>query len=256
MSDTTDGKPTKKLKVVKQCKINDVQAMVKEAWEAMGKVLEQREKDLTINWGETTQAEFLKIFGSEGKRKIEVELSLKGDHHKVKMTAREIMLDGIRRFIDLRELITLDDFINYIYDRDHPDAQINGKDPRKSGMPETFTANVNGEQESDYKINIGINFIGRKGGNGFRACATVMGVDSRVATLCHEMSHFVKKWSDPSLGGMGTSDYDVDGNKPPRNVDDWTILDHQDGAAKMVSRGDPNVFDNAYNIEKYFEIEV
>lgn len=255
MSDTTSGKPEKKLKVVKQCKINDFNAMVEEAWKAMGNVLEQREKDLTTNWGEVTQAEFLKIFGSEGKREIEVEMSLKGEPHKVIMTAREIMLDGIRRFNNLRELITLNDFINYIYDRDHPDDPINSKIPRDPKMPETFAANVNGEKESDYKINIGINFIGRKGGNGLRACATVMGEDSRVATLCHEMSHFVKKWSDPSLGGMGTGDYDDTGRRlKRREKDSWSAKQHNDGADLLVKNGSELVFDNAYNIERYFRI--
>lgn len=256
MNDFTKGKPTKKLKIVNQCKINDFRAMIKETLEAMDKVLAQRTNDLEV-WGEKEQAEFYKIFGSRGERIIEVEMSLRGDHHKVKMMAREVMQDCIRRLKWIKEQLTLDDFINNIYDPDNPNDPTNTTIPRESGIPKTFSASVNAEEENDYKVKIGINFTGRLQGNRERRCATVTGVDSRVTTLCHEMSHFVKKFTDPTIGGMGTSDYNDKGLRPvPGQKDKWSILQHQLGAKEMIERGDPNVFDNAYNIEKYFEITV
>lgn len=48
MNDFTKGKPTKKLKIVNQCKINDFRAMIKETLEAMDKVLAQRTNDLEV----------------------------------------------------------------------------------------------------------------------------------------------------------------------------------------------------------------
>ncbi|WP_330985861.1 MULTISPECIES: hypothetical protein [Enterobacterales] len=254
MSDVTKGKPAKKLKIINQCKINDFRAMMEEALAAMDRVLAQRTKDLEV-WGEKEQTEFYRIFGSKGDRIIEVEMSLRGDGHKVKMTAREVMQNCIRRLKWIKGQMTLDDYINEIYDPDNPDDPTNSAIRPKSGMPKTFSAYVNEQKQDDYKVHIGINFTGRVEGGNTRVCATVMGSDSRVTTLCHEMSHFVKIFADPEHGGMGTSDYDVKGRKPASGQKDKdTILQHQSGANDMVIRNDYNVFDNAYNIEKYFEI--
>lgn len=255
MNDFTKGKPTKKLKIVNQCKINDFRAMIKETLEAMDKVLAQRTNDLEV-WGEKEQAEFYKIFGSRGERIIEVEMSLRGDHHKVKMTAREVMQDCIRRLRWIKEKLTLDDFINNIYDPDNPNDSTNTTIPRDPSMPETFAAFVNNELVKEYKVHIGINFTGRIKGKGIRTCATVTGIDSRVSTLCHEMSHFVKIFNDPQHGGMGTSDYDLNGMKPKTNTDNFSAEQHNKGATTLVKQASECVFDNAYNIERYFEIVV
>lgn len=251
MSDVTKGKPTKKLKIINQCKINDFRAMMEEALAAMDRVLVQRTKDLDA-WGEKEQAEFYRIFGSKGERVIEVEMSLRGDGHKVKMTAREVMQDCIRRLKWLKGQMTLDDYINEIYDSDN---SINNTTSSMSGVIRIFAAHVKEQKQSDYKVYIGINFTGRKKSGGIRTCASVTGVDSRVSTLCHEMSHFVKKYSDPEHGGMGTSDYDNTGRKPdPEERDNWSAEQHKSGADMLVKLRSECVFDNAYNIERYFEI--
>lgn len=148
------------------------------------------------------------------------------------------MIDCVRRLKWIRAQLTVESFVNKINDE------------------KAFCASVTSGLEKNYKIEIGINFTGRKN-NGTRKCANVMGVDSRVATLCHEMSHFDKHYVDPMLGGMGTSDYDVDGKKhSTRELDKWSIQEHRLGADKLVKTGDSNVFDNAYNIERYFELEL
>lgn len=168
------------------------------------------------------------------------------------------MKDCVRRLRLIVSELSVDSFINLIYDPDNPEAPTNSKIPRDPTLPRTFGAFVNSEQQGNYKINIGINFTGRvKKRSGIRICSTVMGMGSRVSTLCHEMSHFEKKFADSSLGGMGTFDYDVDGRKPlPGEKDNWSYEQHLAGADKLVKTKDENVFDNSYNIERYFEIIV
>lgn len=256
MTNTTKGKPTKDKTVVNQCKINDFNAMMKEAGDAMDKVLAQREKDLKT-WGEKEKNDFLKIFGSDGECLVRVNSPIRGVKNIVEMKAVDVMKDCIRRLKEIKGALTLDSYINLIYDPDNPDAPTNSKIPRPHGLPDTFCAYVNYEQQANYKVYIGINFTGRIKVNNVRACEVVMGKGSRVATLCHEISHFEKTFLDFSRGGMGTGDYDVDGRRPERNENDkWTYEQHLEGAKKLVRIGSENVFDNAYNIEKYFEIIV
>ncbi|WBM70189.1 hypothetical protein OH773_18895 [Buttiauxella sp. WJP83] len=237
MSGPTKATLSKDKKTLNQCLKNDFKIMVQEALDAMGRVLDQREKDLK-DWTPDKQDEFHKIFGSRGEREIPVDLPLRGVSDIHNMTAREIMLDGIRRLRDIKGQLTVNDFIN----------EIDG--------PKAFCARVSSGQQSNYKVHIGINFTGRLKNHGFRSCMSVMGEDSRVSTLCHEMSHFVKKFAEPSQGGMGTSDYDENCHKKKHEdgEDKSSFEQHKDGANKMVKKEDPNVFDNAYNIERYFQI--
>ncbi|WP_330986294.1 MULTISPECIES: hypothetical protein [Enterobacterales] len=141
----------------------------------MDRVLAQRTKDLEV-WGEKEQTEFYRIFGSKGDRIIEVEMSLRGDGHKVKMTAREVMQNCIRRLKWIKGQMTLDDYINEIYDPDNPDDPTNTTIPRDPDMPETFAAFVNSELEKNYEVHIGINFTGRIQGAGGQ-------------NLCHSNGH-------------------------------------------------------------------
>ncbi|WP_152693324.1 hypothetical protein [Franconibacter helveticus] len=69
------------------------------------------------------------------------------------------------------------------------------------------------------------------------------GPDSRVATLCHEMSYY---------GFILNSD-DV----PPHGKDPLhtTPKEFQMQANSMVNHGSSGVMQNAYNIERYFEIQ-
>lgn len=250
MKDRTRGKPSKEKTIVKQCKINDFNAMIEEALEAMERVLLQRELDLKT-WGEKEQTEFYTIFGSRGERLIDVDMPLRGISSVQKMTARELMLDCIRRLHWIKNQLTLDSFVNMIHGPANPQG-VNGK-------PDTvkiFTAYVNSDRQDDFKIFIGINFTGRVNSKNVKTCMSTTGADSRVSTLCHEMSHFVKHYSNPYLGGMGTLDYESDGSKPKGNKDSSSAKGHLEGANILVKRQGVNVFNNAYNIEKYFEIEV
>jgi hypothetical protein len=255
MSDTTKGKASKSGTVINQCKINDFNAMIEETLKAMEEVLNQREKDLN-EWTEDKQKEFYTIFGSKGECVVNVNIPIRGMRNIVKMQARDVMKDCVRRLKLIKGELNQDSFINLIFDPDNPDAPTNSKIPRDPKSPRTFCAFVNQEQQDNYKINIGINFTGRIS-DGMRTCSAVTGVSSRVATLCHEMSHFEKKFSDSFLGGMGTVDYDVNGRKPlPSEKDKWSYKEHLDGAKILVNKGDENVFDNSYNIEQYFEVKL
>ncbi|HBA6820088.1 TPA: hypothetical protein J1W43_003790 [Escherichia coli] len=257
MSDKTRGKPAKKTVIINQCKINDFDAMIKETLEAMDRVLKQREDDLTF-WKEDEQKqnEFFQIFGSKGERVIQVDMPLRGKSNIVGMEAKDVMLDCIRRLKWIRSQLTPNSFINRIYDPDNPNDPTNSKLPRDPKAPRTFAAYVNSEQQSDFQINIGINFTGRINDKNMRVCSTVMGARGRVSTLVHELSHFEKNFTNPTLGGMGTLDYEADGSKPLPNQDNSSYQGHLDGAALLVREKSEDVFNNSYNIEKYFEIEL
>lgn len=230
--------------------------MMKEASEAMDRVLAQREKDLKT-WGYNEQEEFFKIFGSKGERLVHINMPIKGKENIVEMAAIDVIKDCIRRFRSIKKTLTQESYLNKIYDPDNPNASTNYSFPIEYKGPKVFCAFVNPEQQEDYKINIGINFTGRKDSSGTRTCEKVMGIGSRVATLCHEISHFEKKYSNNNLGGMGTGDYDENGQKPlPTAPDNLNYLQHLSIADDFVLRGDEKAFDHAYNIERYFQIVV
>lgn len=248
MSDMTSGKPLKKTEktkeniVFKQCKINDYDAMIDETLKAMDRVLERREADLT-RWGDKEKNEFSTIFGRKGEDKIKVNMPIRGKENIVIMEARDIMKDCVRRIKYVRSTMSTKDFINKI------------NDPKRE-----VCAKVPGEPQSDYKVEIGINFVGRRkkdGATANRICLNVTGPDSRVSTLCHELSHIPKLWTNPSGGGMGTSDYNSKGEKQsPFDDDKDSYEEHVIGANKLIKDLSDSVFDNAYNIERYFEIKI
>lgn len=255
MSDKTKGNPSKNKTVINQCKINDFKVMIKETLESMDRVLTQRELDLKI-WGEKEQDEFYTIFGSVGEHVLDIDMPVRGVSRIQKMTAREVMQDCIRRLCWIKRQLTLDSFINRIYDPDNPNDLHNSTLPRDLRAPKTFAAYVSSSQQRDFKINIGINFTGRINDKNVRTCLANTGINSRVATLCHEMSHFEKNFVDPTLGGMETLDYESDGSKPLPNQDNSSYAGHLAGADKLVREGSKDVFNNSYNIERYFQIEV
>lgn len=184
MSGTTKVALSKDKVTINQCIKNDFKIMVQEAIDAMGRVLEQRKKDLET-WAPENQDEFLKIFGSHGERVIPVEIFTRGISQVKNMTAREIMLDSIKRLTWIRKQLKIDDYVNMI------------------DSPKIFCAKVSSGQESNYKVYIGINFTGRLKNNGVRACMNIMAEDSRVSTLCHEMGHFVKNSQYQAKGEWG-----------------------------------------------------
>lgn len=242
MSDKTHGKPSKEMIVFKQCKINDFDAMITETLEALDKVLNQREKDLKT-WEDKEKNEFQTTFGIWGDEFVHINMPVRGEQHLVKISAKGVMEDCIRRIRYVKSTMTIKSFIN------------------KINEPREVSAKVPGEPQKDYKVEIGINFVGRRkkdSNEKKRICSKLTGHDSRVSTLCHELSHIPKFFTDPNGGGMGTSDYDSEGNKQsPYQEDNDDYNGHVKGANKLITENKFDlVFDNAYNIERYFEIEI
>lgn len=126
--------------------------------------------------------------------------------------ARDWILDGVKKML-----------------------KLNGELSAKNFKPtlENVHAYVVGTQDKDYEIFIGKKFVKDK----------MTGHDSRVATLCHEMSHYGFI--------LNSSDVPPQGKNPLQT----SPKQFQEQANLMVSKGDTGVMQNAYNIERYFEIE-
>lgn len=90
---------------------------------------------------------------------------------------------------------------------------------------------------STLRINICQNFV----------CKPLTGKNSRVSTLCHELSHFYRNGAQGEYGGMGTDDMPTKGgfnnNKSYVKNADALKIEHSQ-----------YVFKNAYNVERYFEL--
>lgn len=240
MSDTTTSFPSKEKKVFKQCKINDFEAMIAETLGALDKVLEQRTKDLNL-WGEKEQRDFLNIFGWEGNEVVHVDMPVRGVSNLVEMTAKEVIFDCVERISYVRGTMTVSSFLNRI------------------DSAREVCASVKGEPQDNYEVEIGINFVGRRNRNNGkdRICMSITGRDSRVSTLCHELSHIPKQYASPKDGGIGASDYDSKGIKKSPYKDDMESYEqHVAGANLLIFNKSECVFDNAYNLERYFEIDI
>ncbi|WP_052184450.1 hypothetical protein [Rahnella aquatilis] len=98
-------------------------------------------------------------------------------------------------------------------------------------VDENVHASVNKTQDRDFIIDIGKKFGNDK----------MRGRDSRVATLCHEMSHYGII--------LNTSDMTPSGKNPMK----ISPKDFQSFADDLVRKHDTGVMMNAYNIERYFE---
>ena len=74
------------------------------------------------------------------------------------------------------------------------------------------------------------------------------GKDSKVSSLCHELTHLVRYGPKGMYGGMQSEDMPVD--KELQNAKEYDIF-----ADKLIKKTDMTLFENAYNIERYFEID-
>ncbi len=185
-------------------------------------ILELRDKSLSEcekNKNSKDADEFKKIFGTEVDKEI-----YDGT------TALIVMQDGLRRLRAIHDKMIR--------------ADNNGKMTcyyLNNTICGNFTARVNGNVDRDYSIFIAQKFLN----------LDVTGVNSQVATLCHEMSHFVKTGKDGVNGGMGTGDLNASGEEAFLSGES-----HKIAASQMVNMHSKNVFRSAYNIERYFEISL
>jgi|GEM_PF-814668 len=258
---STKGTSEKKKQCVKETKVtNQFKKMMDEALEATKKVLEQRQKDLSDKgWNADKQKEFFEIFGINGNDVITVDS--KEEREKVRkvrdackdpdiippmdpyievrdsITACFYMKEGVDRIIDICNKISVRAPIdnaqivhgNFVNHTDMKGSSANVKSDQNLGLnPDLYKDNL--------KINIHQNFV----------CKPLMGYDSQVSTLCHELSHFFRS-QDAKHGGMGTDDMPVSGG--------FDVAKGYYGYANDLKKmGSQDIFKNAYNIEGYFEL--
>ncbi|HIC1389013.1 TPA: hypothetical protein ACWZ8I_004228 [Escherichia coli] len=114
-----------------------------------------------------------------------------------------------------------------------------------------FAAFVSPSKDMPYIINIGAKFEYRDGKKN-----PVTGKDSHVATLCHEMSHIQWYYGDNKKGGMWSQDYTTTDKYSTCKEDEVSYDEHIRIATKLISKQKDQIFENAYNIERYFEIRL
>ncbi|WP_080993357.1 M35 family metallo-endopeptidase [Trabulsiella odontotermitis] len=130
--------------------------MIREALREQHKKLLKCKKEME-RWDLNAKKRFITIFGFENEK------------------ARQWILNGINKMINLNETIPIDNFIK---------------------LDENVYASVN-STDLDHKINIGRKF----------SKAPLTGQDSQVVTLCHEMSHFDDILGTKDLGENNPKQY-------------------------------------------------
>lgn len=261
---STNGQTEKNDNNIKTTTVkNDFKIMMREALPAAREVLEQRRKDLSKEgWNDDKQKEFYKIMGVEGNVKITHRYKVCNDEgRQYKMEEDEsTVIEFMRKSVD-RMIVICDNLC--VEDEGIPSPQYD-----ESGNPTNevvlkygnfvnktysggYSAYVNSnltwnkkpdEYKQNLEINIGHNFIGKK----------LFGDNSKASTLCHEISHFVRfgyigDGDKGRFGGVGTDDLPNDKD----HKKDGTYITY---ANKLVENHDLEVFQNAYNFERYFQI--
>ncbi|EAZ0462821.1 hypothetical protein OJ34_23655 [Salmonella enterica subsp. enterica] len=256
---STTGQTSNEDKSLQEAIVSDqFKKIIDEAFEKTKSILQKRYDNLTKEW-DSYKDEFSSIFGIDGDDTIFVNYYTRGQQidpdnvprtprntpSEMEMTAHQFMIDGVKRLMDICEKLYID---NREYDK------IWGFDRYGSFINETAltlgAARVRKGQTlnalpSQYKERIHIEILHR-----FREITRVTGRDSRVSTLCHELSHLIIfKENGVYYGGMGTDDI------IPNGVPD-TNENYTKHANSLVRKKSKKVFNNAYNIEKYFEVKI
>lgn len=110
-----------------------------------------------------------------------------------------------------------------------------------------FAAYIEPNLDPPYIVNKGKNFEPRGGKKN-----SVTGEDSHVSTLCHEMSHIFWYWKNTDDGVMWTQDYTAIDRFATSMEDEISYTKHIKLANNLVRLHKDQLFENAYNIEKYF----
>ncbi|HCD7967554.1 TPA: hypothetical protein ACKFQ2_002545 [Citrobacter amalonaticus] len=233
---------TKEEECIKEFIISDkFKKMMTNVLNSTKNVLTKRLENLN-NWTEADQQEFLTIFGVPGDFKITSQYSSKGEKDFLSETldARTYMKESISRLIFICEKISVQDRVcenglnvygNFVNNTSITPGSARVNDDRTIGLePELY--------KNELKVEILQNFTKKK----------YSGSDSKVSTLCHELSHFCRYLiNGEQRGGMGTKD------SPTKTFD--SNYNYVAYAKSLVDKHSPEVFNNAYNIEKYFEIK-
>lgn len=256
---STEGQTSSEDKNLQEAIVSDqFKKIIDEAFGKTKSILKKRYDNLTKEW-DSYKDEFSSVFGIDGEDIILVSYYTPGQQidpdyvprtprntpSKMEITAHQFMIDGVKRLMDICERLYID---NREYDRawrfDRYGSFINETaltlGAARVGKGQTLNA-----LPSQYKERIHIEILHR-----FIEITRVTGRDSRVSTLCHELSHLViYKENGIYYGGMGTDDI------LPKGVS-RTNGNYTNYADTLREKKSKQVFNNAYNIEKYFEIKI
>ncbi|MDV2865164.1 hypothetical protein [Phytobacter ursingii] len=243
---------------IKEYKVTDqFMKMITGALVATKRVLSTRKKNLEA-WTYDDKKEFQDIFGLSGKTDITVDyytpnqkVNANGEitPYRIKTTAHEFIKNGVDRMIficdsliignrtDENNKIIYSNFVN-LTDRPIGSARIPALQTTHIDLKDHNYKNKSQEEilKLEYQKRITIDIL-----QNF-TCKKTTGKSSQVSTLCHELSHLFTIWDGVQYYG-GLSSDDLGKGREIANAID------------LSTRHDPKVFKNAYNIEKYFEID-
>ncbi|WP_330986214.1 MULTISPECIES: hypothetical protein [Enterobacterales] len=261
---------------------NDFVKMMDEAIPCALKVLKKRQHDLE-KWGKKEQDKFYEIMGVRGDVFIEHEFNICDMENKntysstgkETTTVVEFMRKAVDRMLTIMSSLHVDSNRIEVSPED-PCAPELGPVPDKkvykygnfvnrtytseysAYVKRTATWHCSPDQYSEkLEIHIGHNFCTKK----------LMGQESKVSTLCHEISHFYRVEPKKTLladeqekaksrgewGGVGTDDLpNTDDYKHKKGTGGKNIyIEYRE---KLRSQHSVDVFRNAYNFELYFQL--
>ncbi|HDS8835162.1 hypothetical protein [Escherichia coli] len=237
---------------------NQFKKMMKESLEEQKKVIDKRVKTLT-HWSDEAEDEFRRIFGVPSEKIITIKFKLNGEVTKETKSARAVIQEAVDRmkFIcdklsadkgECKEVTFIDKYLdsndNY-YDKDVTKWKcgnfVNSTDN------DAYTANVTPDHIIGVSPDKYVDVVTIRIGQRF-VCKPMTGKDSKVSSLCHELTHLVRYGPNGMYGGMQSEDMPVD--KELQNAKEYDIF-----ADKLIKNKDIILFENAYNIERYFEID-
>ncbi|EFD8824781.1 peptidase M35 [Escherichia coli] len=223
------SQPESQVCVVPQKITNKFKIMMSKACKAQKMVLLKRADDI-MSWEGEQQRDFIKVFGLKGEDIIKIRKV--GEDTGKRMQARLFIMDGIRRIMTIANGLTIESYKDYTNCNE-------------------FAAFISPHLDPPYIVNIGAHFEYRHG-----IKQSVTGRDSHVSTLCHEMSHIFWYWGDNQKGGMWTQDYTGINKFATSNKDEVSYEKHVSVANDLVTLRKDQLFENAYNVERYFYIKL
>lgn len=247
----------KSKKCVQEVKVtNQFKRMMTKALKATLMVLEKRRDDLSEEkWDEKRQKEFSTIFGvrhdeiltihskAEKEKAKERNFSGLGDPYIEKnenITAYLFMQKSVDRMIFICEKMSLENTVNsndirqgnFINKTDDSKASASVSADQTTGLHPDLYSKI-------LTVDIFQKFV----------CKPLTGRNSQVSTLCHEFSHYYRHGSEGEYGGMGTDDIQIN---PKNKTESGYLLK----ANELVENNSQYVFKSAYNIERYFELNL
>ncbi|WP_457975966.1 hypothetical protein [Enterobacter sp. SA197] len=247
----------KSKKCVQEVKVtNQFKRMMTKALKATLMVLEKRRDDLSEEkWGIEQQKDFFKIFGV--RHDVIITIDSEAEKERAKQRDRKSPRDP---YIEKNENITAYLFMQksvdrmiFICEKMNLENRVNSNDIRQGSFinktdDSKASASVSADQTMGlhpdlYSKTLTVNIFQKF------VCKPLTGQYSQVSTLCHELSHFYRHGNNGEYGGMGTDDIPID--TKDKNETGYLLK-----ANDLVKKNSQYVFKSAYNIERYFELNL